>query len=116
MVRGVPVNYLLFAYDCVLFGRAKLDEWNKLQRVLKRHEKAYGQSLNKDKTSIFFNNNTRTEDKNKILRAGSALVCCSCEKYLGLPIMAGRSKYNTYRDIKERVWQKVNNWKQGRKF
>lgn len=35
----------------------------------------------------------------------------SYEKYLGLPTLVGRSKYNTFRGIKERVWMKLNNWK-----
>lgn len=28
-----------------------------------------------------------------------------CEKYLGLPSMVGRSKYNTIGGMKERIWQ-----------
>lgn len=35
------------------------------------------------------------------------------EKYLELPTMVGKSKYNTFRCLKERarVCQKMNNWK-----
>ncbi|XP_042939577.1 uncharacterized mitochondrial protein AtMg00310-like [Carya illinoinensis] len=33
------------------------------------------------------------------------------EKYLGLLVMVGRSKYNSFRVIKDRVWKKINNWK-----
>lgn len=32
------------------------------------------------------------------------------DKYMGLPSIVGKSKYNnTFRCIKERVWEKVNN-------
>ncbi|XP_042983209.1 uncharacterized mitochondrial protein AtMg00310-like [Carya illinoinensis] len=34
-----------------------------------------------------------------------------CEKYLGLPITVGRSKYNSFRVIKDKVWKKLQNWK-----
>lgn len=37
-------------------------------------------------------------------------------KYLGLPTMVGRSivgrpKYNTFRGIRDRIWLKIDNWK-----
>lgn len=40
-----------------------------------------------------------------------ANVSSSYDKYLGLHTMVGRSKYNAFRGIKERVWIKLNNWK-----
>ncbi|XP_040997132.1 uncharacterized mitochondrial protein AtMg00310-like [Juglans microcarpa x Juglans regia] len=38
-------------------------------------------------------------------------TCGSYEKYLGLPPIVGRSRYNTFKSLKERVWMKVNSWK-----
>lgn len=35
----------------------------------------------------------------------------SCEKYLGLLVMVGKSQYNTFKGIKDRVWNKISNWK-----
>ncbi|XP_041011373.1 uncharacterized protein LOC121255161 [Juglans microcarpa x Juglans regia] len=49
--------------------------------------------------------------RNLILREWGSLVQGSYEKYLGLPTMVGKSKYNTFRGLKERVWQKINSWK-----
>ncbi|XP_042952203.1 uncharacterized protein LOC122289285 [Carya illinoinensis] len=110
---GTRVNHLLFADDCMLFGRARLDEWLKIQRILSRYEKASGKFLNRDKTTIFFSSNTKTEDKRDVLAAGRATVRGNFERYLGLPTMVGRPKYNTFKCIKERVWQRINNWKNG---
>lgn len=39
------------------------------------------------------------------------VICASQDRYLGLPILIGRSKYNTFHWIKERVWNKMSNWK-----
>lgn len=39
---GSNINHLLFADDCVLFGRAKLDECNNLQATLHMYERASG--------------------------------------------------------------------------
>lgn len=65
---GTSINYLLFADDCILFRRTKLEEWNSLHGVLKRYEKASRQFLNKEKTSISFSSsNTQAKEKRRIL-------------------------------------------------
>ena len=33
------------------------------------------------------------------------------ESYLGLPTLLGRSKYQTFSFLKERVWKKIQGWK-----
>ena len=33
------------------------------------------------------------------------------EKYLGLPLLFGRSKGRELRSIKDRIWAKINSWK-----
>lgn len=33
------------------------------------------------------------------------------EKYLGVPVVVGRSTHSTFLFIKEMVWQKIQNWK-----
>ena len=34
------------------------------------------------------------------------------EKYLGLPMMEGRSKVSTFKDLQERVSKRVMGWKE----
>lgn len=38
------------------------------------------------------------------------VTCGNYDKYLGLPTFIGRSRYNNFRWIKERVWDKISNW------
>ena len=33
------------------------------------------------------------------------------ESYLGLPILVGRSKYQTFSYLKDRVWKKLQGWR-----
>lgn len=75
------------------------------------YEKASRQVLNKDETSIFFSSNTGENIKRDILWEAGTRVCGSYEKYLDLPAVVGKSRVNTFRNIKERIWQKINNWK-----
>ncbi|KAF5450327.1 hypothetical protein F2P56_030688 [Juglans regia] len=55
--------------------------------------------------------NGRKEEWDQILKDLGARVQNNYERYLGLPIMVGRSKYNTFRGIKDRIWLKISNWK-----
>ena len=56
--KGPRINHLFFANDGLLFCRATPIEWNRLAKILEVYEKASGQLLNRDKTSIFFSRNT----------------------------------------------------------
>ncbi|XP_042972999.1 uncharacterized protein LOC122304801 [Carya illinoinensis] len=108
---GTRVTHLLFADDCIIFGRASWIEWRRIRSILEIYELALGQSLNKQKTTVFFSPNAKANVKKGILKELGARLILNCEKYLGLPVMVGRSRYNSFRCIKDRVWQRVNNWK-----
>lgn len=38
------------------------------------------------------------------------VICKNYDRYLGLPTLIGKSRYNTFRWIKEKVWSKISNW------
>jgi hypothetical protein len=57
----VRLNHLFFADDILLFCKSNSTELSILQQVLNNYEKALGQKLNKEKTSIFFSMNTSTK-------------------------------------------------------
>ena len=41
-----------------------------------------------------------------------AQVMTNCEKYLGLPMVRGKSKVNTFKDLQERITKRVIRWKE----
>jgi hypothetical protein len=110
-VRGVRLTHLFFADDSLLFCRANFDEWGKLLKVLEVYESASGQKINVEKSSIFFSSNTGVEFRSLISAAGFANSSCF-EKYLGLPVLVGRSKMRTFEGIQSRVRKKVDGWKE----
>ncbi|XP_041025465.1 uncharacterized protein LOC121265859 [Juglans microcarpa x Juglans regia] len=64
-IYGIPIargqlhiNHLFFADDSLHFCKANAMEWSRLIDILSMYEKASGQRLNKDKTSIQFSRNT----------------------------------------------------------
>lgn len=56
--EGIRVTHLLFFDNCLIFSRSKILEWLKIQSLLDAYERALGQFLNKEKTTILFNSNT----------------------------------------------------------
>ena len=41
-----------------------------------------------------------------------AQILTNCEKYLGLSMVGGRSKVNTFKELQERVTKRVMGWKE----
>ena len=65
--RQAPlVSHLLFADDCVVFGKASKEEGFRLLKILEVYEKESGQKLNREKTSLFFSKNTSVEVKEEV--------------------------------------------------
>ena len=89
-----------------------MEECQRLLDILGMYESALGQAINSQKTSLFFSRNTRAEVKSDILNLLGARVMNDCEKYLGLPMVGGKSKVNTFKEMHERIYKRVMCWKE----
>ena len=56
--NGPKLTHLLFADDSLIFCRSKIEECAKLLEILATYERASGQQINKDKTTLFFSKST----------------------------------------------------------
>lgn len=66
---------------------------------------------NGEKIAIVFSGNMSTATKTEIKNLLSNSQIQQYEKYLGLPLVIGRSKTPAFESIKQRVWQKLQYWK-----
>lgn len=110
--NGPKVTHLFFADECLLFCRSTLEECEKIQELLTYYEETSGQMVNKDKTTLFFSKNTDVHIQEAIKNSLRVLAIQHYEKYLGLPSFIGKNKKACFTKIKERVWAKMQGWKE----
>ena len=76
------------------------------------YEEASGQKLNREKTNIFFSKAVKEKIKAKISNFLQVPEVREYEKYLGLLAVVGRNRKASLNFIKERVWSKLQGWKE----
>jgi hypothetical protein len=58
------------------------------------------------------NKNTKSLEKNQFMASLGITTEALNEKYLGLPMYMGRSKKRIFEYLKERVWKRLQGWKE----
>ena len=95
--RGAPrVDHLFFADDSLILMRARASDAQELRHILEVYERASGQVINKDKSSIMFSPNTRQEERGQVRSSLLITNEASSEKYLGLPVSIGKSRSKAF--------------------
>jgi hypothetical protein len=84
----------------------------KLQSILDLYEASSGQMINKEKSAVMFSKGTSLAAKRKFKRALHITDEAFNGRYLGLPIHLGRSKTKAFGFLKEKVWIKIQGWKE----
>ena len=110
--NGPKISHLLFADDSLLFRRARVGDIEKIQKLLGKYERASSQKINSDKTTLFFSSNTSYATKEEIKNLLRVSKVKEYESYLGLPTVVGRRKKASLNYIKDRVWGKLQGWKE----
>ncbi|XP_035551682.1 uncharacterized protein LOC118349865 [Juglans regia] len=75
------------------------------------YERGSGQKLNKEKTSMQFSKNTPRSAQDLILSIAGVRSYVQYERYLGLPVMVGKSRINSFKCIQEKVKSKLSSYK-----
>ncbi|KAL0004819.1 hypothetical protein SO802_012380 [Lithocarpus litseifolius] len=110
--RGPKISHLFFADDSIIFCRATIEECSTLEDILETCEHSSGQQLSHEKTASFFSHNTPLAIQNTIKNRFGAEIIQQHETYLGLPSLVGKGKCNTFRQLKERLDNKLSGWKE----
>ena len=76
-----------------------------IAEILQTYAKALSQSINMEKSLVYFSSNTPGSLKQEIMGTLGVKEVDLFESYLGLPILNGRAKYHTFSYLKDRVWK-----------
>lgn len=111
--RGAPyINYLLFVEDSLIFCKASSSSSNSLKDLLNSYARALGQSINTEKTTMVFSENMDGVVKSGIMFSWGGSNTQQFKKYFGLPPLVGRSKKKAFPEIKTKLWQRLQVWKE----
>jgi len=112
VARNAPkITHILFADDSLLFARANQEEANTIIQVLNKYQLASSQLVSYDKSEVSFSRNVPDLEKNNICNKIKIKVVTSHSRYLGLPMIFGRSKKEVFAFVQDRIWKKVMGWK-----
>lgn len=68
--------------------------------------------INKDKSAVMFSQNTSRAKKEEFMRELNLQRETVNDRYLGLPVYIGRSKMGVFAYLKDRIWQRIQGWKE----
>lgn len=92
--------------------KARVNYAQELVHILDIYERASGQVINKEKSSILFSPNTSQQVRDQMKNCLSIDHEVRGEKYLGLPVAVGRSRKRTFESIKKKIWGRIQGWQE----
>ncbi|XP_062089022.1 uncharacterized protein LOC133795584 [Humulus lupulus] len=111
VARGAPkVSHMFFADDSYIFCKASTVEAHHVLQLLGVFEKASGQKINYDKSSIFYSRNTSIQVRDTICGDMGIHEADDNSTYLGLPNILGRNKSVILGYLKDRIRIRIQNW------
>lgn len=106
------ISHLFYADDSLLFLTADQDTPQVLKNIFQIYEEVSGQQINFQKSAMSFSPNI-DEVYQEFVSAFLGIHVVACHKrYLGLPTLAGRRKKTLFKMVRDRVWYRVNGWKE----
>jgi hypothetical protein len=112
LLKRVPRSLIcFFADDSLVFCKVNRVKWRRLLNIIATYERGSGQRINLLKTAVFFTRNTCFSRRKEILESSGLVEANRYDSYLGLPTLVGKNRNHAFKEIKERVIWKLNNWK-----
>ena len=102
-----PISHLQFVDDLFIFGRADEENIRSIKECLSTYSSWLWQKINTHKSTMVFSKNlTSWRSKHLLVGSMGLKIEGSKGKYLGLPMLIGKSKKGTFQEVVERVEKK----------
>ncbi|KAL8116202.1 hypothetical protein AgCh_022629 [Apium graveolens] len=93
VARGAPsITHMLFVDDSYIFCKADTKEASRVVSLLQMFEKASGQKINEQKSSVFFSRNVSSICRREVCTVLKFTEADESSHYLGLPNCIGQKK------------------------
>lgn len=113
VARNAPqITHLLFVDDSLVLARANEKEVEPIIQILQSYQLASGQLVNFDKSDMPYSRNMPIQDEEIIYSKIGIKAMTHHAKYLGLPMVFGRSKKKVFSLVHDRVCKKLKGWKE----
>ncbi|PRQ38153.1 putative RNA-directed DNA polymerase [Rosa chinensis] len=112
MCPDAPIlHHLFFADDSLIFRSAVEAECRKYRALLDVYERASGQRINLQKSSVVFSKNVAPSLQAQLAAILEVKCVQEHDRYLGLPLHVGKSKTEIFEYIRESITKKLTSWK-----
>ncbi|XP_028784473.1 uncharacterized protein LOC114740485 [Neltuma alba] len=113
LANQCPVlSHCFFADDAIFFINARKQNCRVLKKIFDAYCNASGQAINIDKSCVFFSKNADETQKKDVYDELGIKASTDPGKYLGLPLLWGRSKSKALAFVKNKLGSKLQGWKQ----
>ena len=109
--EALAISHLFFADYSLIFFRANREESQQIRTCIDLFEWASDQQINSQKFSISFSADTTSQARQDVSNIFGVQQSVTYGQYLGLLSLAGRNKTQIFYFIKDRVWHRIQNWK-----
>nr|XP_027120329.1 uncharacterized protein LOC113737276 [Coffea arabica] len=110
VTAGLPVPYLAFADDMLLFTRCSEECLVAIKGFLSEYEETSGQRVNVSKSSFFLPSGATSEQEQLVTRVLGFHRQCFPFTYLGAPIYKGRRRGVLFDDIVSKMRARLEHW------
>lgn len=108
--KAPVVSHIFFANDSYIYCKAETEEARNVMELLEIYEKASGQKINSNKSTMFFSDNITEYNKEQVCQVFCIREADDSSKYLGLPNNLGRNKSTVFGYLKDKVMSIIQNW------
>lgn len=105
-----PISHMFFADDSYIFCKVNEESTAHVMQILHLFERASGQQINVDKSSVLFSKNTPNFLKSDLCQKLRFQEASDQSMYLGLPNIIGRNKSALFGFLKERLRSRIQGW------